>query len=524
MSKSSKLMIILFATIMILGAVLLTYNLAGHCFWTDESFSLRMASKPFKELIVSVYQQDPHPPLYYIFLKFWGVIFSYTIIPGLYFSIIFGFAAALLSCYLYSLLFDTRKDLWIPLAIIVTSPFFVMFTRMIRYYSYAAFLVVLLLTLLIKFVTSSRRQWWWYLLGCHLLLIYSDYPASTIFLGEFFGLLLLRKRFPGKFKQLFLLLLITFVCFLPWLKQLLYHVTHLSSISVHAALSSDYIGIVVRTFFSIYDFFIGQCIYPWHIYITLPLFLLHLTALIVIATHLRKLPPISRAKVFLVIIAVLTSFCSVILLSSKIVGKQSFIYISVRMMFLFIPTMLMLARGYTLFGRNKYIALIVVLILNMFVLNSYYNKKYFLNPLYSIDWQKIVADINERIKPGDIIISDEAEVVRYYAQHELPDGQFFYDDSDLKTFICSNQPKKETQNIFLIATERDSTTAPEFEDFLLNFLMKNGVVSLRKDYTPVSKTYYNIKKKLTGHAYGHKVHMFFIKISLHDLEDYFSQE
>ena len=219
MSRSSKLMTFLFALTMILGAVLLIFNLSGHCFWTDESFSLRMASKPLKELILSVYEQDPHPPLYYIFLKFWGMMFSYTIIPGLYFSIVFGFASALLGCYLYSLIFETKKELWIPLIIIVTSPFFVMFTRMIRYYSYAAFLTLLLLTLLIKFVTSSRRRWWCYLLGCHILLIYSDYPASTIFLGEFFALLLLRKKFPGKFKQLFLLQVITFVSFLPWLKQ-----------------------------------------------------------------------------------------------------------------------------------------------------------------------------------------------------------------------------------------------------------------------------------------------------------------
>ena len=247
-----------------------------------------------------------------------------------------------------------------------------------------------------------------------------------------------------------------------------------------------------------------------------------MTALIVVVSHVRKLPTICRAKVLLVITAVIISFASVILLSSKIVGKQSFIYISVRMMFLFIPTMLILARGYACLGRSKYVALILLVILNMSVLNSYYNKRYFLNPLYAIDWQKIVTDINERLHPGDIIISDEAEVVRYYSQHDLPNGLFFYDDSDLKTYICSDEPKKETQHIFLIATERDSTTAPEFERFLLKFLMKNGVVSLRKDYTPVSKTYYNIKKKLTGHAYGHKVHMFFIKIPLKDLEDYFA--
>ena len=351
MNKYTKISMFLFSLMMIVGAILLTINLSGHCFWTDESFSLRMASKPLKDLILSVYQQDPHPPLYYILLKFWGMMFSYTIIPGLYFSIIFAFSAALLGCYLYSLIFESEKDLWIPLGIIVTSPFFIMFSRMIRYYSYIAFLVVLLLVLLLKFVSTTRRRWWMCLLVCHILLIYSDYPASTIFFGEFLGLFLLRKRFPGKFKQLLLLHLITFITFLPWLKQLLYHVSHLSSITKHAALSSDYIGIAVRGLFTVYDFLVGQCIYPWQLYITLPLLLLHFAALIVFFSGLKTLLPTCRSKTLLINIVLLTSFFNVIILSSALVGKQSFVYISVRMMFLFIPIMLLVARGYSLFGR-----------------------------------------------------------------------------------------------------------------------------------------------------------------------------
>ena len=166
----------------------------------------------------------------------------------------------------------------------------------------------------------------------------------------------------------------------------------------------------------------------------------------------------------------------------------------------------------------------ILMLFNLTVLHSYYHKKYFLNPLYAIDWESVVTDINTRLEPGDIVISDEAEVVRYYAQHDLPNASFFYDDLDLKKFVLSDFPKKEIQHFFLIVTERDSTSAPEFERFFLNFLMKKGVVSLRKDYTPVSKMYYTVKQRLTGHAYGHKLHLFYLKIPLKDLIDYFEQQ
>jgi hypothetical protein len=185
--------------------------------------------------------------------------------------------------------------------------------------------------------------------------------------------------------------------------------------------------------------------------------------------------------------------------------------------------MVMISRGYTWFGRYRYIAVVVLIVLNMFVLNSYYNKRYFLNPLYAIDWQTVVYDVNQLMEYGDIIISDEAEVVRYYARQDIPKATFFYDDMDLMEFILSEVSHKKTQRFFMLQTERDSTSPPEFDKEFFDFLMKKGIISVRKDYTQVSPMYYSIKKKLTGAAYGHKLHLFIIKISTEDLKTYFEE-
>lgn len=521
MEKRISLSTVFVCLMMVVGAFLLTYDLSGHCFWTDESFSLRMASKTMGDLIASVYHQDPHPPLYYILLKLWCAVFSYTIIPGVLFSVIFGFAAASLGCYLYKLLFDDEPSIWIPASLIFTSGFFVMFTRMIRYYAYVSFLVVVLLIVLVKFVTTTKKRWWWILLCMHIILIYSDYPASTIFAGEVVALFVLRRRFPGKFSRLFIIQIITLLVFFPWLSQLLYHMTHLSSLTKHAALSSNLTGVLMRSAFTIYDFLVGQCIYPWQAYITLPLMLLHTVALCMFFVRIKSLKPLQKSKALLVVITVLVSMVMVIGLSSKLVGKQSFVYISVRMMYCFIPIMVIGSRGFAWFDKYKYHAVVLIVIFNMFVLHSYYNKLYYINPLYAIDWETVVNDVNERIKPGDIIISDESEVVRYYAKNEILNAHYFYDDKKLGEFILSHKHKKDKLRFFVLLTERDSTESTEFDKEFIDMLLKKGMVSVRKDYTPVSPTYYKLKKQLTGRAYGHKLHLFVLELPLSDIKTYF---
>ena len=63
------------ATIFMIGAALLTYNLGHWSFWFDESFTSTLIKYEYSE-IADRTANDVHPALYYYLLKFWSGIFG----------------------------------------------------------------------------------------------------------------------------------------------------------------------------------------------------------------------------------------------------------------------------------------------------------------------------------------------------------------------------------------------------------------------------------------------------------------
>ena len=80
-------------TILILtGAALRLWGL-GQGFWRDEAQGLFIAAKAFPGGIISALSHDGHPPLYYLLVHVWGLVFGYGELAIRLFSALCGLAA-----------------------------------------------------------------------------------------------------------------------------------------------------------------------------------------------------------------------------------------------------------------------------------------------------------------------------------------------------------------------------------------------------------------------------------------------
>ena len=504
--------------ISLLGLALFLFKIYEHNLWLDEAYSLWQSSKSLNDLIISIYHHDPHPPLYYIMIKLWCSFFGFSINSGLYFSITFSFFAICAGTYLNRLIFNNYKSIYIMMFLIITSPFYIMFSRMIRYYSFVSFLVLVCLIFFIKYLNSNRKIWWVFLLLSHILIIYSDYPASTIFLGELCSVLFF-KKYRNKIVGLSVIFLFTAIAFNPWINNLFFNINNLSMSTNKALLSGSFLGLILRFLFSGYDFFAGECIYPWKFYITIPLiftFIYIVSRLFI----LKKEIFIKNPAALVVVVTVSVSFLAVVIMSNYFLVKQSFVYTPSRLMFCFIPFMIIISYGLSNMGRKGYYALIIVLVCNSVSLYSYFRQQSFINPVYGVNWKQAINDIKNELEGGEIFISDESEVLRYYVKNNLPDVLFFYDEKELKDYLSTKTPVEDKLKFVIFQTQRDSTDSGMFSKrFMDEIIFESQIIDL-KEYTPLSDTYVRVKSYLGGKGYKYKMKVIRALILKQSVEEY----
>lgn len=500
--------------------VLFLLKINNHNLWIDEAYSLCQSGKNLNYLLITIFQQDPHPPLYYIMLKLWCAFFGISITAGLCFSLFFSLLSILAGIYLCRMIFSDRSAvIYIMLFLVVTSPFYIMFSRMVRYYSFVSFLVMICLIFFIKYLNSYRKRWWFFLLLAHILIIYTDYPASTIFLGEFCSVLVL-KKYRNKILGLMLIFFITAIAFIPWTANLFYNINYLAMLPGKTFLSGKLSGVLLRIFFSLYDFCAGECIYPWKFYITVPVILTYLYIIKKFFKYKGKLLTQINISVIVVLLVLSVSIVSVAVLSNYFVGKQSFIYTPSRLMFCFIPVMAIISYVLSGMGKKGYFLIAVIFVCNCVSLYFYYSQDGFINPVYIINWNKAVDDIKAQLTGSEILISDESEVLRFYAKNKFPDSLFFYDETQLKQFFNKNEPQTDNIKFVIFKTQRDSTNSGMFSKNFLGKLIEKSQVVDKKAYTPVSDTYIRVKKYFGAQGYKYKMKVITVLADKQTLNDY----
>jgi len=190
--------------------------------WFDEAYSILLAKSSFSE-IIRLSSIDTHPPLFYIILKIWGMIFGFSELALRSLVVLFFGASVITAGLIVKKLFGTKATLF-SLALIILSPILLRYGFEIRMYSMAMFIGALATLVLINAVSldnSSRKRLYLFVVYGFLVAIgvYTLYYLVLLWMAHFVWLLW--RSLKNKDKILnslwFKSYLFGALLFLPWL-------------------------------------------------------------------------------------------------------------------------------------------------------------------------------------------------------------------------------------------------------------------------------------------------------------------
>lgn len=234
--------------ILILGAILRFYHNLDISLWHDEAFSALMIRYPWGEMFYRL-GLDVHPPMYYVFLRFWHYVFGNSLLSLRGFSILFSTGTIWAAWLFTKEAFKNEKAALGAALLVAINPFQLQYVTEARMYTFGAFFALLAGYFLVKALhthTSTYRseaqnmpnlpetdkyRWEmiWSYLGFTLSMIIIIYTHYYLFFTAaalgFYGLLYLFFHHRGDWKKYLPFLISCFLAvaaFLPWLKTFLF--------------------------------------------------------------------------------------------------------------------------------------------------------------------------------------------------------------------------------------------------------------------------------------------------------------
>lgn len=222
--KSSSKHIGFFLLLVLLALVVRTIDISQKELWYDELQSVTYAILPPGDLMKSVVQFDPHPPLYYLQLHYWMLIGTGDVWIKL--NSVFWSVLSILSIYLIGRNLYSEGVGKLAAIFLLCSPFSIAYAQEARMYSLLIFLGLWVFFFTHKFAHGQRSRMitiglvistlaFLYCHGAAFIILFSTLSYSII------GMLESRaENTPRKniFLRWLILLLIVVLLYLPWLQ------------------------------------------------------------------------------------------------------------------------------------------------------------------------------------------------------------------------------------------------------------------------------------------------------------------
>lgn len=215
--------------LLILGVSLRSWELTQRSIWFDEAFSWRLIQFPWGE-ILSRTAADVHPPLYYLFLKTWSLVFSDSALALRSFSVSLS-AAAILLIYGFTASAFTRRTGLLAASFIALSAWQIPYASEVRMYMLGTVLAVLSTWLLFKAMRkSSLPLWIGYILSLAAFLYTHNFALLTFLAHGIWLAGIIISRTKGRFGEIISekttwfsvgSIIAVVLLYLPWLPVLL---------------------------------------------------------------------------------------------------------------------------------------------------------------------------------------------------------------------------------------------------------------------------------------------------------------
>lgn len=167
--------------ILVVGLIFRLISL-NQSLWLDEATTALTARMPLADIFTKFMPGDFHPPFYYLFIKYWVLVFGSSEVSLRIPSVIFGVATVYFTYLIAKKLFD-EKTANIAASLAATSGLMIYYSQEARMYGLAAFLVSVLFYLFIE------KKWTLFSI-CLAILGMTDYialfvlPVFIIFAGK----------------------------------------------------------------------------------------------------------------------------------------------------------------------------------------------------------------------------------------------------------------------------------------------------------------------------------------------------
>ncbi len=226
--RANKVTFSLLFIIIIVGGFLRIYDLGAESLWYDEAHSVYSSSQ---DLAVVISGQQNNPPLYFIFLHFWMLLFGTGEAAVRSLSTIFGIVSIFLMYKVGCKLLNQKVGL-IGSFILSISYFPIYHSQEARPYGLLLMLTLLSFYLFIKILKSDDIRIWYFalLLLVNVSLAYTHVYGLLVIASQIFYFLLFWNKHPPQHISFFLIVQIaTGAIFWPWISNLLEQASALST-------------------------------------------------------------------------------------------------------------------------------------------------------------------------------------------------------------------------------------------------------------------------------------------------------
>lgn len=167
--------------------------------WHDESFTIMLIQYDWGELMRRA-SFDVHPPLFYLILKTWGLLFGYSIVVLRSFSVLCMAGVFTLGLWLVRRLAGPVATWW-TLPVLALAPALVRYGQEARMYGLASLLGLTATHLVFSLLRDGQKKWtahWWGLLVgyvlCVVALLYTHYFAALVILVHWVLFIVSRRQ------------------------------------------------------------------------------------------------------------------------------------------------------------------------------------------------------------------------------------------------------------------------------------------------------------------------------------------
>lgn len=168
---------------LLIAAVLRLRGLDLFGFWSDEVYSARLALRPVVDLIGET-SHDVHPPLYYVLLHGWTLLFGSSDWALRSMSVALDLAGAVAIFHLALTVTRNQAIAWMALALHVVSPFAILYAQEARMYSLLLLGSALSTSYLVRGLERGARSDWAGYLVATLCVLYTHIFGVFLYVAQ----------------------------------------------------------------------------------------------------------------------------------------------------------------------------------------------------------------------------------------------------------------------------------------------------------------------------------------------------